>query len=50
LMLMCHSLIGGQKPLGFCQCRIEVILIWLNVHFFVNIFHKHTFGIQIPLT
>jgi hypothetical protein len=27
LMLMCQSLIGGQKPLGFCQCRIEVILL-----------------------
>lgn len=24
-MLMCESLIGGQKPIDFCQCLIEVI-------------------------
>jgi hypothetical protein len=31
-MITCQSLIGGQKPTGFCHCLIEVILFIIIVY------------------
>jgi hypothetical protein len=41
-MLICQPLIGGQKGLGFCHHRIEVILKALKVD--LKRWNKRVFG------